>query len=120
MLVATGRASEATELLLEARARYEAAGAWTWVARVAAALRPLGVRPGARGPRRRAERGGGSLTPSEWAVAQLVAEGLTNREVGTRLHVSPHTVNTHLRHVFQKLSVSTRTGLAMKVPTEPN
>jgi DNA-binding NarL/FixJ family response regulator len=44
-----------------------------------------------------------------------VAEGLTNREVGRRLHISPHTVNTHLRHVFQKLSVSTRAELAGKV-----
>jgi DNA-binding CsgD family transcriptional regulator len=48
-------------------------------------------------------------------VARLVAEGLTNREVAGRLHVSHHTVNTHLRHVFEKLSVSNRTALAAAV-----
>jgi DNA-binding CsgD family transcriptional regulator len=45
-------------------------------------------------------------------VSRLVAEGLTNRDVARRLHMSPHTVNTHLRHVFDKLSVSNRTELA--------
>ena len=45
----------------------------------------------------------------------LVAEGLTNREVARRLYVSPHTINTHLRHVFQKLSISTRAALAAQV-----
>lgn len=55
-----------------------------------------------------------SLTTSEQAVCDLVAEGLTNRDVALRLHVSPHTVNTHLRHVFQKLAVSTRAELAAR------
>ncbi len=47
-------------------------------------------------------------------MAELVAQGLTNREVGTRLFISPHKVNSHLRHAFQKLDVSTRTALAAK------
>ena len=38
-----------------------------------------------------------------------------NREVARRLHVSPHTVNTHLRHVFDKLGVPNRAGLAATV-----
>ena len=42
----------------------------------------------------------------------LVSDGLTNREVAARLFVSTNTVETHLRHVFQKLSVRTRTELA--------
>jgi DNA-binding CsgD family transcriptional regulator len=53
-----------------------------------------------------------SLTPGERGVAKLVAEGLTNREAARRLHLSPHTVNSHLRHIFQKLSVATRSELA--------
>jgi DNA-binding CsgD family transcriptional regulator len=44
-----------------------------------------------------------------------VAQGLTNRQAARRLHISPHTVNTHLRHVFQKLSVTTRAELAAMI-----
>jgi DNA-binding CsgD family transcriptional regulator len=45
-------------------------------------------------------------------VARLVAEGLTNREAAERLFVSPHTVNSHLRHVFAKLGINSRVELA--------
>lgn len=79
--------------------------------RVRAALRDLGLWRDVRGARRRPATGWASLTDTERAVARLVAEGLTNREVGTRLFISPNTVNTHLRHVFQKLGVSSRSGL---------
>ncbi len=50
------------------------------------------------------------MTTSELAVARLVAEGLTNREVAERLFVSPHTVNSHLRHVFSKLDINFASG----------
>jgi len=53
-----------------------------------------------------------ALTTSELAVARLVADGLTNREVADRLFVSPHTVNSHLRHVFTKLGINSRVALA--------
>jgi DNA-binding CsgD family transcriptional regulator len=56
--------------------------------------------------------GWAALTTSELAVARLVAEGLTNREVAERLFVSPHTVNSHLRHVFSKLGINSRVELA--------
>ena len=56
--------------------------------------------------------GWAALTTSERTVAQLVAEGLTNREVAERLFVSPHTVNSHLRHVFSKLGINSRVELA--------
>jgi len=48
------------------------------------------------------------MTDSELAVARLVAQGLSNREVAERLFVSPHTVSSHLRHVFAKLDVNSR------------
>jgi DNA-binding CsgD family transcriptional regulator len=112
ILAACGRRAEAAELLLEAQTRYGVVGATTWQARVNAALRGLGVRQGARGRRRRPDSGWDSLTPGERAVSELVSDGLTNRDIGRRLHISPHTVNTHLRHVFQKLSISTRAELA--------
>jgi DNA-binding CsgD family transcriptional regulator len=51
------------------------------------------------------------MTKSELVVAELVATGLTNREIAERLFVSPHTVNTHLRQVFAKLEVNSRVDL---------
>jgi DNA-binding CsgD family transcriptional regulator len=45
----------------------------------------------------------------------LVAEGMTNNAVARRLYISPHTVNTHLRHVFAKLGLSNRVELAVEV-----
>ncbi len=116
LLTSAGRVEEAKALWIEALDSYERVGAQAWTARTGAALRRLGVRRGSHASRRRPTDGWASLTPTERAVSQLVAEGLTNREVGKRLYISPHTVNTHLRHVFGKLSVSTRAGLAAKVP----
>ena len=52
-----------------------------------------------------------SLTEAEYSVTELVAEGLTNREVATRLFLSPHTVDSHLRHIFRKLDISSRMDL---------
>ncbi|HRI94663.1 MAG TPA: helix-turn-helix transcriptional regulator [Nocardioides sp.] len=80
-----------------------------------AALRSLGAHPGARGSRSRPTEGWGSLTATERTVSQLVAEGLTNSAVGRRMYISPHTVNTHLRHVYAKLGVSNRVELAAVV-----
>jgi DNA-binding CsgD family transcriptional regulator len=115
LLVHGGRRDEAAALLAEALERYEHAGADAWARRVRAQLRPLGARPGARGSRHRPAHGWESLTATERAVSLLVAEGLTNGAVARRLYVSPHTVNTHLRHVFAKLGVSNRVALAAVV-----
>ncbi|MFF7359609.1 LuxR C-terminal-related transcriptional regulator [Streptomyces sp. NPDC008125] len=52
------------------------------------------------------------LTRSELGVVRLVAHGATNREAAQRLFVSPHTVNTHLRHAYEKLGVRSRAQLA--------
>jgi DNA-binding CsgD family transcriptional regulator len=46
-----------------------------------------------------------SLTGSEAGVADLVADGLTNREVANRLFLSHHTVDAHLRHIYRKLGI---------------
>ena len=115
LLAQAGRRDEAAALLTEALERYEQSGADAWARRVRAELRLLGARPGARGSRRRPAHGWESLTATERAVSQLVAEGLTNGAVARRLYISPHTVNTHLRHVFAKLGVSNRVALAAEV-----
>lgn len=112
LLAQRGRRDEAVALLAEALERYERAGADAWAGRVRAQLRALGVRPGLRGPRGRQATGWESLTTTERAVSLLVAEGLTNGAVARRLYISPHTVNTHLRHVFAKLGVANRVALA--------
>ncbi|HET6529015.1 MAG TPA: LuxR C-terminal-related transcriptional regulator [Actinoplanes sp.] len=65
-----------------------------------------------RGRRGRPATGWSSLTPTERQVARLVAEGLTNPEVGARLFISRGTVKTHLSHIFAKLHTANRTELA--------
>jgi DNA-binding NarL/FixJ family response regulator len=52
------------------------------------------------------------LSRSEFAVAELVASGCTNREIGERLHIARRTVETHVAHAFQKLDIRTRAHLA--------
>ena len=52
------------------------------------------------------------LTAREWEVLQAVADGATNGEIADQLWISPHTVRTHLQHIFEKLDVRTRTEAA--------
>ena len=59
------------------------------------------------------------MTCSELAVVRLVADGLTNREVAERLYVSPHTVNGHLRHAFDKLGINSRVALTRIAAQHP-
>jgi DNA-binding CsgD family transcriptional regulator len=54
----------------------------------------------------------GALTPAEGRVVDLVAEGLSNGEVATRLYLSRYTVESHLKRVFRKLGVRNRAELA--------
>jgi DNA-binding NarL/FixJ family response regulator len=60
----------------------------------------------------RAVDGWESLTQAEIAVADLVALGLTNRDVGAELFLSHHTVDAHLRQIFRKLHITSRVMLA--------
>ena len=69
-----------------------------------------------RGPRAaRALDGGTPLTAAEQRVATLVAQGLTNPQIGERLFISRHTVDSHLRHIFSKLGVASRAEVAAHV-----
>jgi len=53
-----------------------------------------------------------ALTGAEAQIARLVSDGITNREIADRLFLSPHTVNSHLRHIFAKLAINSRAELA--------
>jgi ATP/maltotriose-dependent transcriptional regulator MalT len=79
-----------------ARATFERLDAATDLARVAALVDASGV------------RGPSELTDRECEVLRLVAAGMTNREVASTLHLSPHTVGRHLQNVFTKLGVTSR------------
>jgi DNA-binding CsgD family transcriptional regulator len=64
-----------------------------------------------RATHKRATSGWGSLTPTELDVVQLVREGLSNKDIGARLFISPRTVQTHLTHVYTKLNLTSRLQL---------
>jgi DNA-binding CsgD family transcriptional regulator len=53
-----------------------------------------------------------TLTKAERNLSTLVAKGMTNRQVAERLFISRHTVDAHLRHIFRKLGINSRVGLA--------
>ena len=103
------------ELLERAVTIYERLDAARDLARAEAVLRRSGIRRGRRGPRGRPRAGWRSLTPTERSVAELVAEGLSNPQIGDRLYVSRRTVQTHLAHVFAKLGLTSRAQLATVV-----
>ena len=90
------------------------AGAARDAARARKRLRELGVRRRVQSLDR-PKSGWESLTEAELQVASLAAVGHTNRGIADRLFVSPHTVNTHLRHVFGKLDITSRVDLALVV-----
>jgi len=85
---------------------FEGLGARNDTDRAAAMLRDLGVRG------RTGAKEVGLLTEREQEVLQLLAQGLTNREIGGRLYLSPKTVEHHVGAVLRKLGVRTRTEAA--------
>ena len=89
--------------LEQARSGFEALGCPGWAQAAAAELDRVSGR--------RAAPAGG-LTPSEQRVADLVAAGLSNKQVAEQLFVSVYTVEAHLSRVYAKLGIRSRTQLA--------
>lgn len=68
--------------------------------------------------RDRTDRKATLLTPREWQVAHLVADGLTNRGIADKLVISPRTAENHVEKILSKLGFTTRTQIATWVPQE--
>ena len=102
------RRRDARGSLEEALAVFECLRAASWASLARAELAQIGGRAPSRD----------ELTPAEQRVAQLVAEGLTNREVASSLFLSQKTVEFHLRNVFRKLGVRSRAELARRFTEE--
>ncbi len=104
------RRTDARALLARAEATFRAQGAVRWADRAAAELAAAGG-PGAAAA---SEHPAGALTAREREVCALVAGGATNAEVAAALFVSPRTVEYHLRAIFRKLGVRSRSELAAR------
>ena len=87
-------------------------------ARIRSRLRRLGVRRRLVAPAG-ARTGWPALTHTERQVSDLITEGRTNREIAEQLFVSPHTVNTHVRRIFEKLQVRSRVELVRTAERGP-
>lgn len=106
----TQRIAEAVDQLHHAFDTYLACEAIGDAHRVSRALRCHGVTRRVVTPARTKE-GWDSLTESELRVVYLVADGATNQDAAKQLHLSPHTVNTHVRNAFVKLGINSRNQL---------
>ena len=107
-----GGKARAVARLREAHALYQRIGCSDGMARVRSRLREDGIRLRHWTPADRPALGWASLTDTEQRVVELVANGLSNREVASQMFLSLHTVAFHLRHVFWKLGVSSRVQVA--------
>src|SRR6516165_7755893 len=85
---------------------FDALGVIPWSERARQLLRATGETSRPRIPEARDQ-----LSPQELQIAQMAAEGLSNREIGQKLYLSPRTVSSHLYRVFPKLGITSRTEL---------
>jgi ATP/maltotriose-dependent transcriptional regulator MalT len=100
------RRADARPHLRAALESFRSLGTVPWEERAAAELRATGETT-----RKRDVSTLDQLTPQELQIAELVADGLTGREIAARLFLSPRTIDYHLRKVFSKLGIASRTEL---------
>ncbi len=108
------RPSEARAHLRDAADLFRSLGALPWAERAENELRATGETARKRDPSTLDQ-----LTPQELQIAGLVASGLTNREIASQLFLSPRTVEYHLRKVFTKLGLASRTELIRRRDIPP-
>ncbi|MFI7441822.1 helix-turn-helix transcriptional regulator [Nonomuraea indica] len=102
------RATDARTQLRAALQAFEQLGAVPWAERARTELRATGESVLTRAAPDVLDR----LTPQELHVARLAAQGLTNRDIGARLFISPRTAGYHLSNAYHKLGINSRTELA--------
>jgi DNA-binding CsgD family transcriptional regulator len=98
----------ARESLGQALTTFEHLGALLWAGKAVRELAKITMRPSGHG-----------LTETESRVAALVAQGLTNRAIASAMFITENTVQTHVRHIFLKLGVRSRTELATRFSFAP-
>jgi DNA-binding CsgD family transcriptional regulator len=104
------RPAESRVRLRSAAAGFDALGVTPWADRARAELAASGET--IRRPQDSRDR----LTPQELHIAQLAAQGLSNRDIAERLFISPRTVSTHLYRIYPKLDITSRADLPGAVP----
>ena len=102
-----GRRADAREPLRAALTAFEELGARPWADRAAAELAATGETVRRRDPSTLDD-----LTAQELRIALMLADGASTREAASALYLSPKTIEYHLRHVYLKLGVNSRAGLA--------
>jgi DNA-binding CsgD family transcriptional regulator len=103
--------TKASVELIAALEVFEQLGAVPWAARAGSELRACGLA--------RTGGDGRTLSPREREIASLAASGLTNKQIGEKLFVSPRTVGDHLHKVFPKLGINTRAALRDALDDQP-
>jgi DNA-binding CsgD family transcriptional regulator len=99
------RINDAKPVLTQALATFQRLGATSWAQRAQAELRASGV--AATGAPRE-HNALGELTPQQRQIVRLASQGLTDREIGDRLYLSPRTVSSHLYRSYPKLGIASR------------
>jgi ATP/maltotriose-dependent transcriptional regulator MalT len=101
------RVTESRRYLRSARTAFDVIGARSWAEQARAELRAAGERAATPAPAALT-----ALSAQELQIARLAAQGLSNREIGQRLYLSPRTIGSHLYRIFPKLDITSRAELA--------
>jgi DNA-binding CsgD family transcriptional regulator len=109
------RVAESRTPLRSAQTTFEVVGASAWAEQARAELRAAGERTAAQADGPPGVTPQAVLSAQELQIARLAAEGLSNREIGERLSLSPRTVGSHLYRIFPKLDITSRAQLASRL-----
>jgi DNA-binding CsgD family transcriptional regulator len=107
------RVAESRQPLRSALTTFDLIGAGSWAEQARAELRAAGERVTTEEPPAQSV-----LSAQELQIARLAAEGLSNREIGERLYLSPRTVGSHLYRIFPKLDITSRAQLAGRLGSD--